>query len=79
MVQDRRIALLEIARISKMAISYMIWFPIVTRLIQLGFLDLLAKHLKIYINLIVPCGSCQIPALGTEERWKTQSLKIFKR
>lgn len=39
----------------------------------------IAKHLKIYINLIVPCSSCQIPALGTEEMWKTQNLKIFKR
>ena len=45
MVHDRRTALLGncIEDNSKMAISYMIWFRLVTKLIRLGFLDLLEE------------------------------------
>ena len=43
MVHDRRTALSEFEDNSKMAISYMIWFRLVTKLIRLGFLDLLEE------------------------------------
>lgn len=43
MVQDRRTALGSCKDKSKMAISYMIWFRLVTKLIRLGFLDLLEE------------------------------------